>query len=148
MGGYAPGIAQGWRATGDHHDKFDSTLQQVNAVRGKGKWSGPYGWAYLDMMMIGGEGCEKDTDPNKPQHCPQQTDNEYRSEASLYAIVSSPMMVGTDIRYMTPIMEECLLNKELIEINQDHLATPGDQIDGNTWVRRLSTGNMAVAMTN
>merc|ERR1719316_2575558 len=33
--GYAPSIAQGWRATGDHHDSFDSTLQQVNAVKGK-----------------------------------------------------------------------------------------------------------------
>lgn len=32
--------------------------------------------------------------------------------------VSSPMMVGTDIRLMTPIMKELLLNKETIAINQ------------------------------
>ena len=30
--GYAPGIAQGWRATGDHHDNFASVRQQVGAV--------------------------------------------------------------------------------------------------------------------
>merc|ERR1712217_880846 len=99
------------------------------------------------MMMIGGEGC-KDADPDKPKHCPQQKDNEYRSEASLYSIVSSPMMIGTDIRDMTPIMKECLLNKELIAIKQDYLAKPGDQINDNTWVRRLSNGNIVVAVTN
>merc|ERR1711939_844007 len=30
--GYAPEIAQGWRATGDHHDNFDSTKEQVIAL--------------------------------------------------------------------------------------------------------------------
>lgn len=38
--GYAPEYAQGWRATGDHHDEFSSVIQQVNAVKGKGSWSG------------------------------------------------------------------------------------------------------------
>ena len=56
--GYAPEVAQGWRATGDHHDSYGSVWQQVNSVKGKGSWSGPYGWAYLDMMMTGGQGCE------------------------------------------------------------------------------------------
>jgi alpha-galactosidase len=31
-------------------------------------------------------------------------------------VVSSPMMVGTDIRLMTPIMKELLLNDEMIAI--------------------------------
>lgn len=35
-----------------------------------------------------------------------------------FCAVSSPMMVGTDIRLMTPIMKELLLNKEAIAINQ------------------------------
>jgi hypothetical protein len=80
-----------------------------------------------------------------------QTDNEYRSEASLYAVVSSPMMVGTDIRAMTPVMTQCLLNDELIAINQDHLAPPGDQTTscGNAaWVRNLTDGSVAVGVTN
>jgi len=109
-----------WRATRDHHDVFSSVLAQVMSVKGKSSWSGPHNWAYLDMMMTGGQGCEgqcvggrPDTgicNFTDPQHCPGQTDNEYRTEASLYAVVSSPMMVGTDIRLMTPIMKELLLN--------------------------------------
>lgn len=134
--GYAPEIAQGWRAAGDHHDNFASTLQQVNSVKGKSTWSGPYGWHYLDMMMTGGEGCKDQGEGGSsdkghwnwtvPEHCPGHTDDEYRTEASMYVIVSSPMMVGTDIRLMTPIMKELLLNEEAIAINQDHEATPGD----------------------
>lgn len=162
--GYAPEIAQGWRATGDHHDNFKSTMQQVDAVKGKGSWSKPYGWAYLDMMMTGGEGCKDQGTGGsgenghwnwtEPRHCPGQTDNEYRTEASLYVVVSSPMMVGTDLRLMTPIMKELLLNKEAIAINQDYEAVPGDaqRACGNSatevWVRRLSNGDFAVALVN
>ena len=184
--GYAPGIAQGWRATGDHHDNFASVRQQVGAVlpldrgcpatqprqrarlrcpqveavRGKASWSGPFGWAYLDMMMTGGQGCKDqcvgpESDQGhcnwtKPEHCPGMSEAEYRTEASLYVVVSSPLMVGTDIRLMTPIMkvrrrggvwstrsrpdhdalsrpaQELLLNKEAIAINQDYKAVPGD----------------------
>merc|ERR1719498_469413 len=61
-----------------------------------------------------------------PKHCPGQSDVEYRTEASLWAVVSSPMMIGTDIRLMTPIMKELLLNTEAIAINQDYEAVPGD----------------------
>ena len=88
--GYAPDIAQIWRVTGDHHDTFDSTLDQLSKMKDRGNWSGPYGWGYGDMMMTGGQGC-KQYDPKVPQHCPGQTDNEYRTEVSLYAISSSPM---------------------------------------------------------
>jgi hypothetical protein len=86
--------------------------------------------------VTGGQGCkdqcvgpESDKghcDWTTPKHCPGQSDDEYRTEASLYAIVSSPMMVGTDLRLMTPIMKELLLNPEAIAINQDYRATPGD----------------------
>jgi alpha-galactosidase len=54
----------------------------------------------------------------KPCHKPLQSEEEYRTEGSLYAIVSSPMMIGTDIRLMTPIMQQVLLNEELIAIQQ------------------------------
>merc|ERR1712048_1258292 len=88
------------------------------------------------MMMTGGEGCKDQCEGPRsdkghcnwtvPEHCPGMSDNEYRTEASLYAVVSSPMMIGTDLRLMTPIMKELLLNEEAIAINQDFEATPGD----------------------
>jgi alpha-galactosidase len=73
--GYAPSVAQVWRADGDHHDTFSHTLEQLAAIKGKSNWSKPYGWAYMDMMMTGGQGCSKDgktPNPDKPTHCPGQ----------------------------------------------------------------------------
>ena len=65
--------------------------------------------------MTGGQGCQDQGTGGSsdkghwnwttPKHCPGMTDAEYRTEASMYAVVASPMMVGTDIRLMTPIMK-------------------------------------------
>ena len=156
--GYAPGIAQVWRADGDHHDSFSHTLEQLAAIKGKSTWSGPYGWAYMDMMMTGGEGCEQidpkhplTPDPDHPCHAPGCTDAEYRTEGATYSISASPMMIGTDIRLMTPIMKQILLNPTLISINQDHLAAPGFETTScgdAAWVRHLSNGSTAVTVVN
>ena len=67
--------------------------------------------------MTGGQGCQNYS-VDVPQHCPGQTDNEYRSEISLYSVLGSPMMVGTDIRLMTAIMNETLINAEMLAVNQ------------------------------
>jgi len=149
--GYAPDVAQIWRATGDHHDVWSSTLEQLHSVDGRGTWSGPYGWAYLDMIMTGGQGC-KGQSPNQALHCPGQTDSEYRTEYSGYAITGSPILIGTDIRNFTAIMKELILNKEVLEVNQDYLSTPGDLRTTcgkySVYTRKLSDGRIAVAIMN
>ena len=61
-------------------------------------------------------------------------------------------VIGTDIRNMTPIMTETLLNKDVITIQQDYTAKPGDQLamcGGTTaWVRYLSDKRVAVGLPN
>ena len=61
-------------------------------------------------------------------------------------------MVGTDIRNMTAIMNETLLNTEVLRINQDD-SRPGDVVvgggcGGETWRRFLRDGSLAVAVPN
>jgi len=150
--GYAPQVAQIWRATGDHHDDWNSTMEQIKSVVGKSTWSGPYGWAYLDMIMTGGEGC-KGQSPDETLHCPGQTNNEYRTEFSVYAITGSPILIGTDIRNFTAIMKSLILNPEVLAVNQDYMSTPGDLVHVcggkfQVWLRKLSDGRMAVAIPN
>ena len=129
--GYAPGIAQLWRADGDHHDSFSHTLEQLAAIKGKSTWSGPFGWAYMDMMMTGGQGCEQvdpkhplTPDPDKPCHAPGCTDAEYRTEGATYAVSASPMMIGTDIRLMTPIMKQVLCPTALLYTEEGRCTAP------------------------
>merc|ERR1719461_538090 len=157
--GYAPGIAQIWRASADHHDNWDSVWEQIDAMTGVGgtsrsSWSKPYAWAYGDMLMTGGEGCSP-YNIDVPEHCPKMTDAEYRTEITLYAILSSPLLVGTDVRNMTAVMKQTMLNKDMIMINQDYKAQPGKVMGmcigrvsshfQETWVRHLSNGQIAVA---
>ena len=172
--GYADQVAQLWRADGDHHDSFSHTLEQLAAIKGKHTWSGPYGWAYMDMMMTGGQGCQQpgpaipnstwcdkggkhgctsipSMDPDKPCHDPGSSEPEYRTEGATYAISASPMMIGTDIRLMTKIMRQVILNPTLVAINQDHLAPAGHETTScgqPAWVRHLSNGSTAVAVVN
>ena len=153
--GYAPDVAQVWRAARDHHDDFNNTLLQIEHLARHSDWSGPFGWAYGDMMMTGGEGC-KEYDPDVPRHCPKQSDAEYRSEFAAYAVLASPMMIGTDVRNMTPIMEELILNADAVRINQD-ASPPGAPIATKeassaastaAYARRLTDGRVAVALLN
>lgn len=153
--GYAPEIAQVWRAANDHHDKFiddkHGTLHQIQVMANTTAWSGAYGWSYGDMMMTGGQGCSV-YDPAIPKHCPGQSDDEYRTEASLYGLLGSPMLVGTDIRDFTDIMKELLLNDDLLLINQDFPYTPAEVIttcgEFTAYKRPLSDGRVAVAVMN
>ena len=65
--------------------------------------------------MTGGPGCNV----NETLHCPRSTDTEYRTAFASWVIAASPLIVATDIRNMTAVMKECLLNEEAIAINQD-----------------------------
>ena len=65
--------------------------------------TGPGGWNDADFIYTGGEGCAD----NKPlEHCPGQTDTEYRTEFSMWCIMGSSLLIATDIRNMTDIMKE------------------------------------------
>merc|ERR1711939_1086168 len=86
--------------------------------------------------------------------CPGQSDVEYRTEVSLWAISSAPLLVASDVRNMSQLQRELLLNKEIIAVNQDseasvnhgrvHGAAGGMQV----WAKTLSDGSMAVALYN
>ena len=69
---------------------------------------GPGGWNDADFIYTGGEGCAD----NKPfEHCPGQTDTEYRTEFSLWCIMGSSLLIATDVRNMTDIMKEVAMGR-------------------------------------
>lgn len=84
------------------------------------------------------QGCKDDD----TKTCPGQTDTEYRTEFSMWAIMASSLLVATDIKNMSdakkevchfnmtthylyiptlPLVLQIILNKEIIALNQDHL---------------------------
>ena len=116
------GIANSWRFCEDHHDDWGSTKEALLCLKSqRNRWADvegmPGGWPYLDLSMVGGEGCGGEED--YVAHCPKQTDDNYKVEWATWGLMQSPIIVSTDVREMTEIMEKAILNQELIQYHQD-----------------------------
>ena len=135
--GKAPVDAQSWRTTGDITDTYASMLKifKHNVVLDRyaslGHWNDP------DMLEVGNGG---------------MTDVEYRSHFSLWAIMASPLLIGTDLRTIKPDALQILLNKDVIAIDQDPLGVQGKQVRDaggiHVIVKPLKDGGHAVAVFN
>merc|ERR1711871_367406 len=140
-----------WRCGKDHHDNWGSTAGVIQTLATAAKTSGPYRWADPDFLTTGGGGCNGNL-MNYGERCPGQTSVEYRTEFSLWAISSAPLIVATDLRKMSPIQKEILFQKELIEINQDEMGQSHGRVGKSgaveVWAKTLSDGTFAVALYN
>lgn len=107
--------------------------------------------------MQGGQGCSGQTAPGA--HCPGQTDIEYQTEFTMWAIAASPIIVATNILNMTDIMTTVLLNADMIAVHQDAAAIAGDRRGFTNdpgcpagycqiWSRQLANGDWAGVMYN
>jgi alpha-galactosidase len=149
-----------WRASTDHHDNWDNTLEVLATVEVVGKAGAPGGWSYMDVLMTGGQGCSSPNQRNSSAHCPGMSDDEYTTEFTLWSIYQSPLLVSTDIRNMTSIMRKLLLNKRVLEIHQDTRTPPGKHKDGDDgcgelgaltcqyFIRPLADGSVLLALFN
>ena len=135
--GKDPVDAGSWRTTGDITDTYASMLKifKENVVLDQyaslGHWNDP------DMLEVGNGG---------------MTDVEYRSHFSLWSIMASPLLIGTDLRTIKPDALKILLNKEVIAIDQDPLGVQGKQVRDaggiHVIVKPLKDGSRAVAVFN
>jgi alpha-galactosidase len=99
--------------------------------------TGPNGWNDPDMLEIGNGGMSFD---------------EYKTHMSLWAMMSAPLLLGNDVRHMTPETLSLLTNKEVIAIDQDTLGAQGlpAKKDGaiEVWTKKLADGSTAVGLFN
>lgn len=113
-------VANSWRFCTDHQDLWKSTAAQLDCRLDQGQLAGsPGAWASMDFLMTGGAGCAA------ADHCPGQTDDEYKTEFVLWSLTQSSMIVDTDVRNMTAVMRHALLNPELIEPFRSTMYPPG-----------------------
>jgi alpha-galactosidase len=136
-----------WRTTGDitncwdcvvHHGNWKSSgilpiLDQQMDIRGH---SGPSGWNDPDMMEVGN----------------LATDKENRSHFAMWAMLSAPLIIGTDVPGMREEVRKILANPRIVAIDQDALGIsamrwltmPGLEI----WAKPLADGEWAIAALN
>jgi len=130
-------IVNCWDCIEDHGSWFSSgilpILDKQKPIRG---FSGPGGWNDPDMMEVGN----------------LANDRENRSHCAMWAMLSAPLIMGTDIPGMDPKVRDILANPRIVAIDQDALgisgfawlAMPGFEI----WAKPLANGDWAIAFLN
>jgi alpha-galactosidase len=160
----APQYVNGWRASMDHHDNWKNTMEVIDLVEIVGIPGAPGAWSDMDVLMTGGEGCKNAPEHGGPSngtaHCPGMTATEYITEFTLWSLYQSPLLVSTDVRNMTAVMTQALLNEKLVGIHQSTATPPGRHIGGDktcpglgAWacrlfVRRLPNDAILVVLFN
>ena len=151
-GAWCGAEADSFRVAGDHHDDWASTADviEVALAAGRRPWYGPNattgagGWMDPDFLFTGGGGCSNHSAPGV--RCPGQTDTEYLTEFSLWAVASGQMVFASDPRNMSALQRLAWFNGELIAVFRD-AASFGDvavvrpPVPGAiVWLRPLSSG--------
>ena len=126
-----------WRTTGDISDNWNSAMSLLDQPAGlepfarKGAYNDP------DMLEVGNGG---------------MTTTEYISHFSLWSLLSSPLLLGNDLRSMNSTTLGIIRNKDVIDVNQDWGGSQGRRIrdDGTSevWAKPMSDGSVAVVLFN
>ena len=110
------------------------------------KYTGPGFWADPDMMIVGLQRSFGSTHPT------YLTPNEQYTHVSLWALLASPLLIGTDLTKLDAFTKNLLVNDEVIAISQDVLGKQARRVvradATEVWVRPLANGDLAVGVMN
>ena len=90
------------------------------------QYAAPGHWNDPDMLLIGND-CI--------------TDDEARTQMAIWSISAAPLIMGNDLRNVTPGGKAILLNKYAISVNQDPLGMMGHRVSVNGRYGPASEGN-------
>ncbi|THG95884.1 hypothetical protein EW026_g5838 [Hermanssonia centrifuga] len=97
-------VGQSWRTTGDIAAQWDALMNIVNFNSFITSATDFYGRNDLDMLQLGNGGL---------------TFDEAKSHFTSWALMKSPLLIGTNLSAITPDILGILTNHEILAINQD-----------------------------
>ncbi|RDL29946.1 Alpha-galactosidase [Venustampulla echinocandica] len=152
--------ANQWRIGQDISDEFNypgnrekyyfDVLDMLDRGNELVKYSGPGHWNDYDMLIVGLNG-------NSSQLVGTGASNiEYRTHFSMWAMVASPLLIGSDVRTLDTYSLQTLTNKEVIEVSQDPLGNAAETVgvgeeaggDLQVYAKEMLDGSYAVALLN
>lgn len=126
-----------WRTTQDVTDNYAHMETIGFSQAGLARFAGPGHWNDPDLLEIGNGG---------------MSNEEYRTQMSLWAILAAPLIATNDLTTMTPETKAILLNRDVIAIDQDALGVEGDRVQAvgpvEIWGRHLVNGGLAIGIFN
>ena len=146
-----------WRVSGDVFDSWVNIWMAAWNTYGIGvdvsldiaadlaEYGGPGGWNDLDMLVVGLKGKGHITGTGMSQI-------EYQSHMSMWCAACSPLMIGCDVRTMSPDTAALLMNREVLALNQDASGKPARRVKRfgrcEVWAKPLADGSIAAALIN
>lgn len=144
---WAKGLGHLWRVTGDIINCWDCEVGHgtwssfgiwkiINMRKDIRKVAGPGGWNDFDMMEVGNG----------------MTNEEDRSHFAMWSMLTSPLIMGNDLRSASKETIKTLINKEVIAVNQDKLGIQGFRFTNENnleiWLKPLDNNSWAMTFIN
>lgn len=137
-----------WRSTGDIFDTWESVKNLAKQQERLFPYQGLGCFNDMDMLVVGMYG-------KGNVGLAGCSDIQYRTHFSLWAFLASPLMIGCDIRDMTPATLSTLTNRDIIAIDQDPACRQPFRLHGIwnhedllLYARHLSGGDIAIGLFN
>ncbi len=133
--------ADTWRSGNDIRDNWQSVAQIYKDNIPLQKYNMQGCFIDMDMLTVGMNGkgfvglggCNEE---------------EYFSQFALWAMLSSPLIIGCDVRNVDETSLKLMTNKDVIAINQDPACRQPFKINENIWARHLDNGDIALLAIN
>ncbi len=145
---WARDIGHSWRIGPDIWCNFDSTrvhpqgftdigvMQCIRLCEPLRAYAGPGHWNDPDMLEVGNG----------------MTENEDRAHFTMWCMMASPLILGNDLRAMSPATKAILMNAEMIALDQDPLGVQGLRYKTDKglefWFKPLQGGSWAFTILN
>ena len=134
---WAADVGNLWRTTGDIQDNWASLSSIITQNAPLFSAAKPGAWNDPDMLEIGNGG---------------MTTREYETHFSMWAMMSAPLLIGTDLRKVSADTLRILSNAEIIAVDQDRLGVQAQvlyNLAGKMVLGKpLVNGDRAVALYN
>ena len=138
--------ANSWRTTGDIQDNW-SSLSGIGFHQDKpAPYTAPGNFNDPDMLVVGRVGW------GPSLHNTRLTPDEQYTHISLWALLSSPLLIGCDMSQLDDFTLGLLTNDEVLAVDQDALAKPAvkawEKDKAQVWVKPLKGGAKAIGVFN
>lgn len=140
--------ANTFRSTYDIRDTWVSIRDIAKSQLDRQCFSGPDCFNDMDMLVVGMQGKSR----NAEVAAGGCSDTEYETHFALWCMMSSPLIMGCDVRHISKKAMQILTNEDLIRINQDPECRPchsvsvgGEKI---VLIRHLCGGDIALGFFN
>jgi len=144
----ATNVCDLYRVNGDIVDEWRSVFERAFFHTRWKPFHGPGRWADPDMLVVGHVGWGNNI------HASNLTPWEQVTHMSLWAMFSSPLILGCDLRELDDFTMALLSNDEIIEVNQDPLGLIADhhiakyQKGHHVFVKKMVDGSSVVGLFN